>query len=220
MDTSAPHSLYDAQESHHTSMYPMLSWLHKEVHSLHGCLRWCLHSSIIAGTWWNWFPNNILISHLHWHTNEMEHPRTGCLHTITKWNYYLQGADTIFHNDHKTLAKFLNGKNSSNKVNSWGLELVTYNITFEWISGAQSKAADCLSRLVELPNGTNTTVKMLTATYSDGPAFNTRSKTSHQTATNTEPSSTPSNMDTITQDFTPTQSTQDITLKSLMNDKL
>ena len=32
-----------------------------------------------------------------------------------------------------------------------GLELTSYNITFKWISGARNKAADCLSRLVELP---------------------------------------------------------------------
>ena len=37
------------------------------------------------------------------------------------------------------------------KINRWGLELASYNITFEWISGAKNKAADCLSRLVELP---------------------------------------------------------------------
>ena len=53
-----------------------------------------------------------------------------------KWNYYLQGADIIVHNEHKPLAKFLNGKNANNKVNRWGLEFVSYNITFEWISGA------------------------------------------------------------------------------------
>ena len=37
------------------------------------------------------------------------------------------------------------------KINRWGLELASYNITFKWISGAKNKAADCLSRLVELP---------------------------------------------------------------------
>ena len=37
------------------------------------------------------------------------------------------------------------------KINRWGLELASYNIKFEWISGAKNKAADCLSRLVELP---------------------------------------------------------------------
>ena len=66
-------------------------------------------------------------------------------------------------NDHKPLARFLNGKNKNMKINRWGLELTSYNIKFEWISGAKNKAADCLSQLVELPerhqknpNGTKT----------------------------------------------------------------
>ena len=80
-------------------------------------------------------------------------------------------------NDHKPLNKFLNGKNANNKVNRWGLELVTYNITFEWISGAHNKAADCLSHLVELPEDKPVLVNMLSATNTDGPAFNTRSQT-------------------------------------------
>ena len=70
---------------------------------------------------------------------------------IKKWNYYLQGADIIVRNDHKPLTWFLNGKNKNTKINRWGLELASYNITFEWISEAKNKAADCLSRLVELP---------------------------------------------------------------------
>ena len=80
-------------------------------------------------------------------------------------------------NDHKPLAKFINGKNANNKVNRWSLELATYNITFEWISGAKNKAADCLSQLVELPASTTTAVNMLTVTHTDRPAFNTRSHT-------------------------------------------
>ena len=77
----------------------------------------------------------------------MEHHRTRSLwsyHATTKWNYYLKGADIIAQNNHKPLNKFLNGKNANNKVNRWGLELATYKITFEWISGACNKAADCL----------------------------------------------------------------------------
>ena len=70
---------------------------------------------------------------------------------VKKWNYYLQGADIMVRNDHKPLAWFLNGKNENTKINRWGLELASYNIMFEWISGAKNKAADCLSRLVELP---------------------------------------------------------------------
>ena len=63
-----------------------------------------------------------------------------------------------------------------NKVNRWSLELAICNITFEWISEAKNKASDCLSHLVE-PTFTSTTVNMLTATHTDGPAFNTKSCT-------------------------------------------
>ena len=87
----------------------------------------------------------------------MEQEAYGVYYAITKWNYYLQGADIIVQNDHKPLNKFLNGENANNKVNRWGLELATYNITFEWISGACSKKADCLSCLVELPQGQTST---------------------------------------------------------------
>ena len=73
--------------------------------------------------------------------------------------------------------KSLNGKNANNIVNRWSLELLTYNITFEWISGAKNKAADCLSWLAELPTTTTTTVNILTVTHTDGPTFNNRSCT-------------------------------------------
>ena len=65
-----------------------------------------------------------------WSMTEQE--AYGVYYAITKWNYYLQGADIIVRNDHKPLTKFLNGKNANNKVNRWELELATYNITFEW----------------------------------------------------------------------------------------
>ena len=81
----------------------------------------------------------------------------------------------IVRNDHKPLAKFLNGKNTNNKVNRWGLELSTYNITFKWISGAKNKATDCLSSLVEQLPATPAMITMLTVTHADGPTFNTRS---------------------------------------------
>ena len=82
-------------------------------------------------------------------------------------------------NDYKPLNTFLNGKNANNKVNRWELELATYNITFEWISGACNKAADCLSHLLELPQVTPVQINMLSVTNTDGPTFNTRSQT-HQ----------------------------------------
>ena len=50
-----------------------------------------------------------------WSTSEQE--AYGVYYAVTEWNYYLQGAKIIVRNDHKPLAKFLNGKNANNKVN-------------------------------------------------------------------------------------------------------
>ena len=132
-----------------------------------------------------------------WSTTEQE--AFGVYYTITKWNYYLQGANMIVWNDHKPLAQFLNGKNANNKVNRWHLELTTYNITFEWISGTKIKAADCLSRLVS-PTGTS--INMLTASLNDRPAFHTR----RHTQSFSDPTSAPPVIPTphISQDDTPT----------------
>ena len=112
---------------------------------------------------------------------------------MTKWNYYLQGADIIVRNDYKPLVKFPNGKNTNNKVNRWSLELATYNIIFEWISGTKNKAANCLSQLVEKPPTTTASINMMTATHTDGPAFNTRSPTQQHLSAqdNTAPLNTP-----------------------------
>ena len=80
--------------------------------------------------------------------NNMVQEAYGINYAVTKWNCYLQGSDIVVCNDHKPLQKFLNGKNANNYVNIWSLELATYIITFEWISGAHNKPADCLSQLV------------------------------------------------------------------------
>ena len=117
-----------------------------------------------------------------WSTTEQK--AYGIYYAITKWNYYLQGTDINVKNDHKPLAWFLNGKNAKNKVNRWSLELATYNITFKWIPGAKNKAADCLSRLVK-PILTSTPVNMLTASFTDGPAFHARSHTQHTSLSTT-----------------------------------
>ena len=73
-------------------------------------------------------------------------------------------------------SNFLLGKTPTTRQ-QMGLELATYNITFEWISGACNKAADCLSQLVELPQDKLVAVNMLSTTYQDGPTFNTRNQT-------------------------------------------
>ena len=103
------------------------------------------------------------------------------------------------------------GKSTNNKVNRWELELATY-ITFEWISGAKIKAADCLSCLVDLPLMPSAPINMLSVSNTDGPAFNTRSQTQQCLApdiSTAQPSITP--------DIT---STPDPTHKSLTADRL
>ena len=120
-----------------------------------------------------------------WHTftetqrkwSKTEQEAYGVYYTITKWSCYLQGADITVKNDHKSLVNFLNGKNANNKVNRWSLEFATYNITFEWISEAKNKVANCLSQLVEQPITIPATVNMLTVTHTDGHASNTISHT-------------------------------------------
>ena len=48
-----------------------------------------------------------------WSMTEQE--AYGVYFMITKWNYYLQGANITVTNGHKPLTKFLNGKNANNK---------------------------------------------------------------------------------------------------------
>ena len=86
----------------------------------------------------------------------------------------------VVHNDQKPLQKFLNGNNANKKVNRWSLELTTYNITFEWISGACNKAANCLSQLMDVkdtPVHSNTSINMVVISTLNGPATCTCSKT-------------------------------------------
>ena len=93
-----------------------------------------------------------------------------------------------------------------------GLELTTYNITFEWISGTKNKAADCLSWLVEQLPATLATINMLTGTQTDRPVFNTRSHTK-QDSTVINPMTPPDITPDISSDTSPTP-------KSLTADRL
>ena len=151
-----------------------------------------------------------------WSTTEQEAYRV--YYAVTKWNYYLQWAKVIICNDHKPPARFLNVKKANNRVNRWGLELAKYYITFEWILGAQNKAADCLSRLVKLPHDRQATVQMLTAINHDGPAFNTRSRTAQHNIT--EDLTSQSKADTVTPGITTVTDIPDAMPKPLTKDRL
>ena len=145
-----------------------------------------------------------------WSTTEQE--AYGVYYAITKWNYYLQGADIVVRSDHKLLNRFLNGKNANYKVSRWGLELATYNVTFEWISGACNKAADCLSCLVDLPLNASILINMLSVMNTDGPIFNTRGQT-HQCLSMDTSTSQPDIMPKVSEVTDPTP-------KSLTADRL
>ena len=77
----------------------------------------------------------------------MEHAQTESLwHLLccNKVELLSTEIDIVVCNDPKPIQRFLDGKNANNKGNRWSMELTTYKITFEWISGAHNKAADCL----------------------------------------------------------------------------
>ena len=108
----------------------------------------------------------------------VEQEAYGIYYAVRKWNYYLQGANVIVGKHHKPLAPFLNGNNANTKINRWGFELGSYNITFEWISSTRNKAADSLSRFVLTQEPHKFTVNMILGMM-DGPATRTRSKSKH-----------------------------------------
>ena len=89
------------------------------------------------------------------------------------------------------------------------MESGTYNISFEWISGAKNKAADFLSRLVKL---ITTSVNMLTASSTDGPALHTRSCT-HNTSSGTTSNPYPDTAPQISQE--PTTAPKQLTVDCL-----
>ena len=131
-----------------------------------------------------------------WSTTEQE--AYIIYYAVTKWNFYLQGSDIDVCNDHKPLQKFLNGKNAKNKVNNrWSLELATYKINFELISGACNKAVDCLSWLVDVtdtPTMPTALINMLVTSTPDGAATHSHSKTCNTASTEpADPTTTSTN---------------------------
>ena len=70
-------------------------------------------------------PHSISITHFDGHAQRkwstIEQEVYGVYYAVTKWNYYLQGAEVIVQNDHKPLARFLNGKNANNKAKYMGM---------------------------------------------------------------------------------------------------
>ena len=153
-----------------------------------------------------------------WSTTKQEGYRV--YYAVTNWNYYLQGAEVIVHNDDKPLAKFLNGKKKTPITKwtdgDWNLQHITLPSNGYW--EPKTKQLTIFSRLVELPHDRQATVQMLSSTYHDGLAFHTRSRTT-QSNTIEDPAPQPKT-DTVAPDITKLTDTPDATPKLLTEDKL
>ena len=70
--------------------------------------------------------------------------------SVIKLSFYLTDAEIMLRSDHFPLKKFLLKNMLNSKVNNWAVEMETFNIHFEHISGIQNTLADTLSRLVKI----------------------------------------------------------------------
>ena len=110
-----------------------------------------------------------------WSTTEQE--AYGIYYVVTKWNNYLQGSDIVVCNEHKPLQKFLNGRNTNNKVNRWSLELATYNINFGVDIRCLQQGSWLPFNIGRCPPTMPTAlINMLVTSTPDGPATHTCSK--------------------------------------------
>ena len=69
---------------------------------------------------------------------------------VKKLDFYLRGASTIVHSDHKPLEKFLHQSLKCDKLTYWSLELAGYDLSFQYVSSKDNFLADAFSRLKTL----------------------------------------------------------------------
>ena len=70
--------------------------------------------------------------------------------SVKKLSFYLTDVEITLRSDHLPLKKFLLKNTLNSKVNNWAVELETFNIHFEYISGIWNTLADTLSRIVRM----------------------------------------------------------------------
>ena len=70
--------------------------------------------------------------------------------SIKKLSFYITDVEITLRSDHLPLKKFLLKNMLNSKVNNWAVELETFNIHFEHISGILNTLADTLSRIVKI----------------------------------------------------------------------
>ena len=70
--------------------------------------------------------------------------------SIKKLSFYLTDVEITLRSDHLPLKKFLLKNTLNSKVDNWAVELETFNIKFEHISGIKNTLADMLSRIIKV----------------------------------------------------------------------
>ena len=70
--------------------------------------------------------------------------------SVKKLSFYLTDATVLLKSDHLPLKKFLQKNTLNNKVNNWAMELETFNIKFQHVSGKTNILVDTLSCLVDI----------------------------------------------------------------------
>ena len=70
--------------------------------------------------------------------------------SIKKLSFYLTDVEITLRSDHLPLKNFLLKNTLNSKVNNWAVELETFNIKFEHISGIKNMLADTLSRIIKV----------------------------------------------------------------------
>ena len=69
---------------------------------------------------------------------------------LKKLSFYLTDVEITLRSDHRPLKKFLLKNTLNSKVNNWAVELETFNIKFEHISGIKNTLAGTLSRIIKV----------------------------------------------------------------------
>ena len=67
-----------------------------------------------------------------------------------KLDYYLDEAVMTIRSDHLPLKRFLEHKTKNSKVDNWSLDIVHYNLQFEYVKGIKNTLVDTMSKLVQL----------------------------------------------------------------------
>ena len=67
--------------------------------------------------------------------------------SITKFSFYLTGAECTLYYDHKPLAPFLTTEMKSKTIDRWALKLQQYNIKFQHVASKDNIIAEAISHL-------------------------------------------------------------------------